>query len=1340
MVVRKIGGGFVLWGLGVIACSGAPSESVEHTGSVSQHVDGSNSSAWLTSDSPWGGVGILRTTYDSCPFICPTTGLPPAPAGRGGSQCPQGGAPKRVCKEKFGTCSGTLIARDVVLTAGHCFCDKDQEPATDIKNITFLPVGATKAVGWASFSLTMDDCNVPYEDDASKDLAVVRLAENVPESIVPAPLLKPYLGGDVEGFLAGGYRNATVAGYGGTADANDTGRPLMIGNYDMEVRLDDDNWFAGGVSSDSWWIWMPRTVVRTHKGDSGGPLAVFRNADRRWYQIGILSGQISPPVGAPRSLFSPTWNNGDGNGTWIAKFLDDADDDQVSDPLDNCSPTDPKLTRCQAQMFHCVNPTQADGDGDGVGDSCDNCPTVANPLQLDRDQDGAGDACDLCPYDSHPTLDQDGDEVGDSCDNCSAKNFYAQCTSDADCGPGYCRENGRCSLQIDDDDGDGVGGNCDRCKMVIERSIVDNSNNLAERRSVKGALADVCDPVPLYVPEPIREEVLFGALPDPTKNERNTSNTLSFSASAQIGHDASGLTVPTRTRDLPRKEYEGRVGFRFCDCYVPGVGVLPQNECMSQRCPHDPAEYLVPDSGWKPLTVSTRNGLSAGPDLVRGAEIDRLFSSASTNDGFSPRLGELEGLSWSFWKDLAVNEQGGSVGSRVEDNRVKVSGLFWSHTLGEGYPSASPRDESARNRMRDVYKMVEAPFFESTLPRLPISTCGFECSPWLDPRIWRIFLDPDDDYRTMLPWLQRVSRLHPSTEGIAAQVGSNFFDVSQRVSSTVRDQFALPNTRFATPVEAVLDRVQRGSSTAFVSVESPWTGTRPIREFVAAPGANLAVAGLVASSTAVPGARTGAKAVVSALERSVYLVGGEQTLNGETKSTGEIWRYDLTGGSWRRLGVQGHVGNAALSQVAAATYDPSTHQLYALGTSESTTPFATRRVLSLSRVDAQTGQSAIVATLPTLVGASQVSLSLTADHTLVLAVQKTSSTVQLFELDPSSARPAFVGYKALTGRLDGAPFLADDLQVPLLNGSTRAVTGITRDSLRQKEGLAAAGDQDGDGVVDALDDCPAGHNPEQQGCPDLSQVALYASERLTLADRAVTVVGLPGTVPLIVSAGTATTRVGVEARFGALRSRGPVDLRDRAVASGSVVSAGNVTIGNGASAAQGIYSNKPQVLDSLSTFNVTFPTAGAAVSLEPDQRLELSPGSYGALNVKSRSAIFLTAGDYFFTSFTLEPTASLVIDSSAGPVRIYVKNSLTFRGTILDALGGEPQSFIGYFGTTDALIESAFEGTLTAPKAKVVISSNKHYGAFYARELEVQAGARIEYRKPTAAWFPNAAP
>ena len=35
-----------------------------------------------------------------------------------------------------------------------------------------------------------------------------------------------------------------------------------------------------------------------------------------------------------------------------------------------------------------------DGDGDGVGDACDNCTLVANADQKDTDGDGFGNICD----------------------------------------------------------------------------------------------------------------------------------------------------------------------------------------------------------------------------------------------------------------------------------------------------------------------------------------------------------------------------------------------------------------------------------------------------------------------------------------------------------------------------------------------------------------------------------------------------------------------------------------------------------------------------------------------------------------------------------------------------------------------------------------------------------------------------------------------------------------------------------------------------------------------------------------------------------------------------------
>ncbi len=60
---------------------------------------------------------------------------------------------------------------------------------------------------------------------------------------------------------------------------------------------------------------------------------------------------------------------------------------------------------------------QTDTDKDGIGDSCDNCPTKENKDQKDSDKDGIGDACDNCPLVSNADQkDSDNDGMGDVCD------------------------------------------------------------------------------------------------------------------------------------------------------------------------------------------------------------------------------------------------------------------------------------------------------------------------------------------------------------------------------------------------------------------------------------------------------------------------------------------------------------------------------------------------------------------------------------------------------------------------------------------------------------------------------------------------------------------------------------------------------------------------------------------------------------------------------------------------------------------------------------------------------------------------------------------------------------
>lgn len=133
------------------------------------------------------------------------------------------------------------------------------------------------------------------------------------------------------------------------------------------------------------------------------------------------------------------------------------------------------------------NPDQADVDGDGWGDVCDDCPTAFNPGQLDYDIDGLGDACDplfcvdadgdgfgnpgspqnRCPDDDCPFTpdplqqDRDGDGLGDVCDPCPDDTTGE---TDAD---GICNAVDNCpdrpNAGQEDADRDGIGDECDPC-------------------------------------------------------------------------------------------------------------------------------------------------------------------------------------------------------------------------------------------------------------------------------------------------------------------------------------------------------------------------------------------------------------------------------------------------------------------------------------------------------------------------------------------------------------------------------------------------------------------------------------------------------------------------------------------------------------------------------------------------------------------------------------------------------------------------------------------------------------------------------------------------------------
>ncbi|WP_428743419.1 thrombospondin type 3 repeat-containing protein [Tenacibaculum sp.] len=135
----------------------------------------------------------------------------------------------------------------------------------------------------------------------------------------------------------------------------------------------------------------------------------FNDASPSWSQS--YNGMSNVPVldldlRDDNTVFAATYGRGIFSGKFSFDPNGDADGDGILNGVDNCPNT--------------ANPDQADADGNGIGDVCqdndedgvldidDNCPNTANPDQADADGNGVGDACQ----------DTDDDGIMDDVDNC----------------------------------------------------------------------------------------------------------------------------------------------------------------------------------------------------------------------------------------------------------------------------------------------------------------------------------------------------------------------------------------------------------------------------------------------------------------------------------------------------------------------------------------------------------------------------------------------------------------------------------------------------------------------------------------------------------------------------------------------------------------------------------------------------------------------------------------------------------------------------------------------------------------------------------------------------------
>jgi hypothetical protein len=258
---------------------------------------------------------------------------------------------------------------------------------------------------------------------------------------------------------------------------------------------------------------------------------------------------------------------------------------------------------------------------------------------------------------------------------------------------------------------------------------------------------------------------------------------------------------------------------------------------------------------------------------------------------------------------------------------------------------------------------------------------------------------------------------------------------------------------------------------------------------------------------------------------------------------------------------------------------------------------------------------------------------------------------------------------------------------------------------------------------------PAGVRP--------ATLAVSASDTFKVSDRAALRI-LAGGYPLAASLGTSTLEVGADSNTGSLRARGNVFLRERGHVNGDLTTSGRLTRQNN-TFITGALSELASVPSKTWSRNVTFAdVTQGAVNLEPDQTRTLSPGTYGALTVKSRAKLYLSSGSYYFSSFGTEPQSKIYLNKSQGGIYIYVSSSAFLRNSWVDNGGSAADLLFAYFGTSSLTVESPLAGTIIAPTAQVdlrEVGSAGHTGAVFAKRMDLNSQATLWHSAmPSGLW------
>lgn len=259
-----------------------------------------------------------------------------------------------------------------------------------------------------------------------------------------------------------------------------------------------------------------------------------------------------------------------------------------------------------------------------------------------------------------------------------------------------------------------------------------------------------------------------------------------------------------------------------------------------------------------------------------------------------------------------------------------------------------------------------------------------------------------------------------------------------------------------------------------------------------------------------------------------------------------------------------------------------------------------------------------------------------------------------------------------------------------------------------------------------------------------STMLLSASNQLTINGGGT--VGIAGTVSNVAGFGEPPAQTQIQSGqnvWANLLSEGSVTVSPNATVHGFVQSGGAVEAGPPSYGAVegGIVLSSPS--SETVRWSVEWPNgcandvmnyAANSLPAPGDPGIVVAPGCYDRFDVMARNRLTFSSGKYFFESFFLDKDAELRIDSSDGPVAIYVRNSFNYVGRLLPKQDGsgnpvvpEGLVLVAYAGQNQATLNGPFVGTFVGMNANVALQNpnmNQHKGSFFGKNLTVDASSK----------------